>query len=104
MFEKPLDNCSWTPVITIMMPLQMTMVMLNKKCDQVSPPSTQSSLPSMASKSELAVWIVSHCQVIIIIIVLINNIVLVFVMMNHVQTNSHREDYVQELQVTNNFE
>jgi len=54
MFEQPLDNCSWAPV---------------------SPPPAPSKLPSLASKSELAVWIVSHCQ-----------------------TNSHREDYVLELQ------
>jgi len=57
MFEKPRDNCSWTLMRS------------------PSLQSAQSSLPSMASKSELAVWIVSHCQ-----------------------TNSHREDYVQELQ------
>jgi len=57
MFEKPLDNCSWVPV------------------SPPPAPPAPSSLPSMASKSELAVWIVSHCQ-----------------------TNSHREDYVRELQ------
>jgi len=58
MFEKPLDNCSW--------------VQATQHRDGTTSPNLTASLDS---KSELALWIVSHCQ-----------------------TNSRREDYVRELQ------